>query len=142
VNRNALSLLCSLVFSICTAGPVIYVVHDHWNRPTVIEQPVRPIHPIHPIRPHTPPRPVQPVRPVDKHHLLVFHADWCGVCQRVKPVVNQLEASGVIVDRINYDEHPDIASKYHVTSLPTFILNPGAPNEVVTNDIEVIIAHL
>jgi thiol-disulfide isomerase/thioredoxin len=85
---------------------------------------------------------VTPVRPVDKHHLLVFHADWCTACQRVKPVVNQLEAAGVIVERINYDEHPDIARKYNITSLPTFILNPGTPHEVRSNDIEVIQAEL
>ena len=149
MNRNSFlaSFLASLVIgglATCIITPLPEVMG--WRRPHV-ERPVRPVLPVCPIepRPNPPVRPinpVHPVRPVDKHRLLVFTAPWCGVCQRVKPAVNQIEASGVIVERINVDEHPDLARKYNVTLLPTFILNPGTAHQVRTNDIEVIEAEL
>jgi len=57
-------------------------------------------------------------------------------------VLRQLEASGVKIDTINSDEHPDLCQKYGITSLPTFIINPGTRLERKTTDIEEVVAEV
>ena len=54
-----------------------------------------------------------------------FWAPWCGPCRSVAPIVDDLatQYSGKIkVAKINVDESSQVAMKYMVTSIPTFIL--------------------
>jgi thiol-disulfide isomerase/thioredoxin len=53
--------------------------------------------------------------------LTVFSAKWCGACQHAKPIVNQIERSGVKVTRIDADEQPQLLRENNVRLLPTFI---------------------
>jgi thioredoxin 1 len=56
-----------------------------------------------------------------------FWAPWCRPCTALEPVLERLEAQ-VPVARLNIDEHPEIASRYDVLSIPTVILfADGAP---------------
>ena len=52
-----------------------------------------------------------------------FYVDWCGPCKMVGPVVEQLsnEISDVAFVKVNVDEHPQIAQRYGVMSIPTMI---------------------
>lgn len=57
--------------------------------------------------------------------LVDFFATWCGPCKRVAPVVDEIAsemAGKVAVVKIDIDASPEIASKYGVMSVPTFIL--------------------
>lgn len=54
--------------------------------------------------------------------LLDFTASWCGPCQRMAPVVSQLEASGLNVRKIDYDTQQTLVQQYRVTGVPTFVL--------------------
>jgi thioredoxin 1 len=51
-------------------------------------------------------------------------ATWCGPCRMMSPIVDELakelEAKFKIV-KINIDEERDIAIKYSVSSIPTFL---------------------
>lgn len=57
--------------------------------------------------------------------LVDFYADWCGPCKMVAPIVEQLAeeyAGKVKIGKINVDDCADVAMKYGVMSIPTFIL--------------------
>lgn len=53
-----------------------------------------------------------------------FYADWCGPCQMMGPVVEEIsnEVNDAKVCKINIDEQMSIAQKYGVMSIPTFIV--------------------
>ncbi|MCI0526908.1 MAG: thioredoxin [Nitrospira sp.] len=57
-----------------------------------------------------------------------FWAAWCGPCQMIAPVVEELatEYSGRLkVAKLNTDENPDIASRYQVMGIPTLMFFKG-----------------
>lgn len=53
--------------------------------------------------------------------LLDFWAPWCGPCQTVIPIVDEIakERTDVKVGKINVDEQPELARQFHIMSIPT-----------------------
>ena len=57
--------------------------------------------------------------------LLDFWATWCGPCRMMSPVVDEIAQSmntSIKVGKINIDECPELAEKYDVMSIPTFVV--------------------
>lgn len=57
--------------------------------------------------------------------LVDFYADWCGPCKMMAPVVEKLaqELDGQVkVGKINVDDEPELAQRYRVVSIPTFLI--------------------
>lgn len=54
--------------------------------------------------------------------VLDFMAPWCGPCMQMNPVVEKLHREGYPIQQVNIDEHRDIAERYHVTTIPAFVL--------------------
>ena len=59
--------------------------------------------------------------------LVDFYADWCGPCKMMAPVVEEIaaEKSDVKVCKINIDEEMELAQRFGVMSIPTFISFKG-----------------
>lgn len=71
------------------------------------------------------PVPVQTGNVVRKTNALFFSASWCGPCQKMQPIVRKLKSSGYQVVTIDVDRNPKMVHRYHVTTLPQFIVLDG-----------------
>ena len=53
-----------------------------------------------------------------------FTADWCGPCKKVRPIVDELsrDQAEVKFQIIDVDSEGELARRFEVKSIPTFIL--------------------
>lgn len=63
----------------------------------------------------------------EKLVLVDFHAVWCGPCQMLAPVIEELENSrkDILVGKIDVDEQRAIAQRFAITAVPTLLLFKG-----------------
>jgi len=57
--------------------------------------------------------------------LVDFYADWCGPCQTLTPVLDQVvaELAGKItLFKVNVDKHPQLAQQFAIRSIPHLML--------------------
>lgn len=56
--------------------------------------------------------------------LLDFRAEWCGPCQMLTPVLEELakDRQDITVAAVDVDEMPDAAAKFRVNSIPALFL--------------------
>lgn len=56
--------------------------------------------------------------------LVDFWAPWCGPCQMVLPIIEELgnELTDVKICKVNVDEQPELAREYRVMSIPTLMV--------------------
>lgn len=56
--------------------------------------------------------------------LLDFHADWCGPCRMVSPIVDEIaeERDDIVVGKINVDEEQELAAEFGIFSIPTLVV--------------------
>ncbi|OWZ47940.1 thioredoxin [Cryptococcus neoformans c45] len=69
------------------------------------------------------------VRSLPPSRLLVadFHAQWCGPCHAIAPVLEQLAGAfkHVTFVKIDVDQQRELASRFRITAMPTFKLLKG-----------------
>jgi len=58
--------------------------------------------------------------------LVDFFAPWCGPCQLMSPIVEEMikenKDNNVKIGKLDIDQSPEIASRYNVMSVPTFLV--------------------
>ncbi|MBR1802346.1 thioredoxin [Candidatus Saccharibacteria bacterium] len=56
--------------------------------------------------------------------LVDFNADWCGPCQMLRPILEELseEREDLKIVSVNIDDNEELAEKYEVVSIPCLIV--------------------
>ncbi len=54
-----------------------------------------------------------------------FWAEWCGPCKMIAPILEEIasdHADQLKIAKLNVDNHPDLAQRFNVMSIPTLIV--------------------
>ena len=57
--------------------------------------------------------------------LVDFYADWCGPCQTLAPILDQVVAEldgKVSLYKVNVDKHPQLSQQFAIRSIPHLML--------------------
>lgn len=71
----------------------------------------------------------------EKPAIVDFTATWCGPCQRIAPVLDQLAAEydgKVAIYKVDIDKNRDLAKAFNVTSIPAILYIPLNGEPVMT----------
>jgi thioredoxin len=65
--------------------------------------------------------------------LVDFYANWCGPCQMMVPILNEVNAKlkqRLKIVKIDTEKYTDLATDHHIYALPTLVLfKAGKPVE-------------
>ena len=72
---------------------------------------------------------------LDENNIIIvdFWAEWCGPCRMLSPVLDEIQNEyQVTIAKLNIDEHPDLADKYQIRSIPAMVVfENGVPVKTV-----------
>jgi len=64
-----------------------------------------------------------------------FHAEWCGPCKRQAPTIEKLKSRYTIID-VDIDQNPQLAGRFSVRAVPTYVVTIDGKEWARTNDAE------
>ena len=67
----------------------------------------------------------------DKPAIIDFYADWCGPCQMVAPIFEELsnEREDVIIYKVDTEAEHELAALFQIRSIPSLLFIPTDPNK-------------
>jgi thioredoxin len=80
--------------------------------------------------------------------LVDFYADWCGPCQMMVPILEQVNAQlkdRLQIVKIDTDKYTGLASQYAIAALPTLVLfKEGKPVDRIEGLVQApqLVQHL
>ena len=63
----------------------------------------------------------------NKPAIVDFTASWCGPCQRIAPILEELAAEydgQILIYKVDIDRNPDLAKTFGVSSIPAILYIP------------------
>ncbi|MFA5895023.1 MAG: thioredoxin [Candidatus Shapirobacteria bacterium] len=66
--------------------------------------------------------------------LVDFWAEWCGPCQMLNPIIEEIasEKPDVKIVKVDVDEEIDLAAQYNISSIPAImIFDNGKPIKTI-----------
>jgi thioredoxin 1 len=81
------------------------------------------------------------VSQIDHACICRFLGSWCGPCQMMGPIVEEMaktyEGKNIKIGKCNVDENPEIATKYNIMSIPSFLIfKDGQPVDQVVGGVQ------
>lgn len=60
----------------------------------------------------------------DQTVLLDFYAEWCGPCNMLSPIIDEIanENKNIKVYKVNIDEETNLVNKFNIVSVPTILI--------------------
>ncbi|MBW4555123.1 MAG: thioredoxin [Trichormus sp. ATA11-4-KO1] len=80
--------------------------------------------------------------------LVDFYADWCGPCQMMVPILEQVNAQlkdRLRIVKIDTEKYAELASQYQIAALPTLVLfKQGQPVDKIEGVMQApqLVQHL
>lgn len=79
--------------------------------------------------------------------LLVFTAEWCGPCKKMKPIIDNLANKfGITVEKLDVENSDEAVEFYSIKSIPTIVvvkdgvtlekISGYMPSEVLENKLK------
>jgi thioredoxin 1 len=71
--------------------------------------------------------------------LVDFHAEWCGPCKMLGPIVEQIAVAKegeAVVAKVDIDAARDLATRFLITSVPTVIVFKDGEPVVVARGVQ------
>ena len=68
------------------------------------------------------------VRDTEVPVVVDFHADWCGPCKMMEPLLNDLareRAGQIVVAKLDTDRNPAMARRFEIRGIPNLIVFRG-----------------
>lgn len=70
----------------------------------------------------------------DKPAIVDFTASWCGPCQRIAPILEELAAEykgKIVIYKVDIDKERGLAEAFNVSSIPAVLFIPNGDEEPV-----------
>lgn len=53
---------------------------------------------------------------------VAFTAEWCGYCQKQKPILKEIAQQNIWIGDVDSDKNPSLVYKYGIEAFPSFLL--------------------
>lgn len=70
--------------------------------------------------------------------LVDFYADWCGPCQMLGPILDQLskDYKEAVIVKVDVDSNQNLAARFGIRSIPTMIIFKNAQQVETINGVQ------